>query len=127
MPQDDEKAAVGLAAPPGIDTAKGLDNTMNDPAFYRRILRLFQQDQGDFIRKFMEAEQLGDHREAYRLAHTLKGVAATIGADSLHDAARRLEQGCRQQEKEEDCAELLRQTAAELEQVLRGIDALLAD
>ena len=123
LPKQDP--AAGFAALRGVDAGKGLENTMNDPGFYRKILRLFQQDQGDFIKKFMAAQQSGDLEGAARLAHTLKGVAATIGATGLHEAALQLEQNCRQQH--DDCAELLRQTAAELEQVLRGIDTLLTE
>ena len=122
-PMPEKDAAADFAALRGIDVATGLENTMNDPLFYRRILRLFQHDQGDFVEKFMKAQQNGDRDSASRLAHTLKGVAATIGATELHEIALLLEQNCRQQKG--DCVALLQQTAAELDQVLRGIDATL--
>ena len=33
----------------------------------------------------------GQYREAHRLAHTIKGVAATLGAEALQSAAKALE------------------------------------
>jgi two-component system sensor histidine kinase/response regulator len=100
----------------GIDPAKGLANAMNDPNFYCRILRLFRQEQADFIRQFRESRQ---HGHPVCPAHTLKGVAATIGAMSLQQAAAQLEKCCT---SGADTEEPLQQVEAELKQVLHGID-----
>jgi two-component system sensor histidine kinase/response regulator len=102
----------------GIDTEKGLANTMHDPDFYRRILRLFQADQLDFAEKFTESIQRGDQNGATRLAHTLKSVAATVGASALQEVAGQLELLCRQGA---EIQPQLEQTGAELERVLTGI------
>ncbi|CAK8711743.1 MAG: PAS domain S-box-containing protein [Candidatus Electronema aureum] len=112
-------APVDFTALVGIDAEKGLANTMHDPDFYRRILLLFRQDQADFVQKFKTAQQTGDVSGAARLAHTLKSVAATIGAEALQEVASQLENTCCQGGNTED---LLQQATAELEQVLRGID-----
>ncbi len=112
-----------FAALVGIDVDKGLANTMHDQDFYRRILCLFQQDQADFAEKFATALRSGDLSGTARLAHTLKGVAGTIGASALHEAASQLETCCRQS----DTAELLsplQQTTTELDRVLTGIRTL---
>ena len=107
---------AAFAALVGIDSAKGLANAMNDPDFYSRILRLFRHDQANFILRFTEARQQGD---SVSPAHTLKGVAATIGAAQLQQAAAQLEQCC---VSGADTEKPLRQVEAELNQVLHSID-----
>ncbi len=100
----------------GIDPVKGLTNTLNDPDFYCRVLRLFRQDQADFVKKFQHSQK---HGNPVCPAHTLKGVAATIGATALHQAAIELENCCRQ---DGDIHIPLQQVDAELTKVLEGID-----
>uniref|UniRef100_UPI0040565BF8 ATP-binding protein n=1 Tax=Candidatus Electronema sp. TaxID=2698783 RepID=UPI0040565BF8 len=122
-PEEPQKKNGSFAGLIGIDAEKGLANTMHDPEFYRRILRLFRQDQADFAGRFAAAWQNGDAASASRLAHTLKGVAATIGAAALHETAGQLEKSCRHSGGNTE--QLLQQTEAELEEVLRGIDLFL--
>jgi two-component system sensor histidine kinase/response regulator len=107
---------AAFAALTGIDPAQGLTNAMNDPDFYSRILRLFRKDQADFIRQFRESRQ---HEHPVCPAHTLKGVAATIGAMPLQQAAAQLEKCCI---SGADIEKPLQQVEAELNQVLHSID-----
>ncbi len=107
---------AAFAALTGIDPVKGLTNAMSDPDFYCRILRLFRQEQADFVRQFRESQQ---HGASVCPAHTLKGVAATIGATPLHQAAAQLEKCCMNGAYTET---LLQQVETELQQVLCGID-----
>ncbi|CAK8711071.1 histidine kinase [Candidatus Electronema halotolerans] len=130
LPQGRQPAAADIAPPAkkqtadpaifaglsGIDPAKGLANTMNDPNFYCRILRLFRQEQADFIQQFRESRQ---HGHPVCPAHTLKGVAATIGAMPLQQAAAQLEKCCI---SGADIEKPLQQVEAELNQVLHSID-----
>ena len=95
-PATQAQPAPGLPATlPGIDLQRGLEGCDGEPQIYLTLLRLFAQGEADFAARFARARQEGDHDTATRHAHTLKGVAATIGALPLSAAARELEQACR--------------------------------
>jgi PAS domain S-box-containing protein len=76
---------------PGIDTAAGLAHCMGKPPLYRRVLRAFLRGQRDFSAQFDQARRGPDTQAAARLAHTLRGLAGTVGAHALHDLASDLE------------------------------------
>ena len=66
--------------------------------------------------------QSGARDEARGIAHSLKGVAATLGADALSQAARTLEDTLRREPDDHADAELPIQMAT----VSRRLDELLA-
>ncbi len=112
---------LGLA---GIEAGKGMKNTMNDPEIYRQVLQLFRQDQGDFSRQFQEAQVGDDPNAPTRLAHTLKGIAATVGATQLQEEALRLEMLCREAGPEEAREE---QREKQFRRVTKELDAIFAE
>ncbi|MDR5171082.1 response regulator [Methylobacillus flagellatus] len=76
----------------GFNVPEALRRVAGNQELYRRLLRQFiQSQQGvpDQIRNALQEERRPD---AVRLAHTLKGVAANLGAQALSDAAAGLEQ-----------------------------------
>ncbi|MDY0057883.1 MAG: response regulator, partial [Methyloversatilis sp.] len=81
-----------VPALPGIDTAAGLAHCMGKPQLYRRVLRAFLRGQRDFAAQFDEARRGPDTQAAARLAHTLRGLAGTVGAHALHRLASELEE-----------------------------------
>jgi two-component system sensor histidine kinase/response regulator len=92
-PGDDNRPALdawpGL---PGIDRQAGLELHMNRPDFYLKSLHAFRQDFAGSSERLSVALAAGERDEARRLAHSLKSVAASLGATSLSEAARQLEQ-----------------------------------
>ena len=88
-----EAASEPLEAPsiPGIDTESGLARMGGNVDSYIRLLEKFSANQADCIDEIRAAVASGDGGEAVRLAHTLKGVSGSIGADVLHQAAKELE------------------------------------
>jgi polar amino acid transport system substrate-binding protein len=92
-------AAVGQAIPdlPGVDTAAGLKVARNDTGLYRRLLCMFRDRYADFDVRFRAAQADDDPEAATRLAHSLKGVAANLGAHALAEAAQQLERVSRAQ------------------------------
>ena len=74
-----------------LDTQFALRRLGNDQKLYRRLLGLFREEKSDLIRELHQALQDNDLILARRLAHTLTGTAASIGAATLSDAARQLE------------------------------------
>ena len=89
-PPPDEAGAdlrVRLAAMADLDTAAGLARVGGRWPTYRRILKLFAESHGDDARQLAERIEQNDLVGAGRLAHTLKGVAGTVGAMSIHRLA----------------------------------------
>ncbi len=120
------KEPMSLFGFAGIEAGKGMKNTMNDPEIYRQVLQLFRKDQGDFARQFQEA-QVGDDPEApTRLAHTLKGIAATVGATRLQEEALQLEILCREDGPEKEREEQFRRVNQELDAIFAELDRFFA-
>ncbi|MFU8765731.1 MAG: Hpt domain-containing protein, partial [Haliea sp.] len=63
-------------------------------ALYQRILRKFEQSNRQFQVTVRAAIAAGDWQTAQREAHTLKGLAGTVGADALAAVAAELESAC---------------------------------
>ena len=74
-----------------IDREIGLRYAGGKEALRQRLLVRFRDTQADLMTRFEAAHAQGPGGEAYRLAHTLKSSAATIGAVALSEAARALE------------------------------------
>jgi PAS domain S-box-containing protein len=75
----------------GLDAAAGLRRMMGKRALYLQMLKRFVDGQHDAAAQIRTALAGGDWATAERLAHTTKGVAATIGATEVPDHAAALE------------------------------------
>ncbi|MBF0295154.1 MAG: response regulator [Magnetococcales bacterium] len=97
---------VGIAAPPvgnadttgntlpalvGVNVQRGLKNLGGNVALYRHLLIKFMRNQADAVCRCEAALAAGNREEATRIVHTLKGVAATLGAEEIADLAARME------------------------------------
>jgi two-component system sensor histidine kinase/response regulator len=118
------KEPMSLFGLAGIEAGKGMKNTMNDPEIYRQVLQLFRNDQGDFARQFQESLTGDDPDAPTRLAHTLKGIAATVGATRLQEEALRLEMLCREDGPEKAGEE---QQEEQFRRVIKELDAVFAE
>jgi signal transduction histidine kinase/CheY-like chemotaxis protein len=87
-----DPAAIPVLA--GIDTERGLYNHVGQPDLYLGSLAGFGAEFGATTGNVAAALVLGDYPLARRLAHTLKSVAATIGAQELSLRAKALEERC---------------------------------
>jgi signal transduction histidine kinase/DNA-binding response OmpR family regulator/HPt (histidine-containing phosphotransfer) domain-containing protein/tetratricopeptide (TPR) repeat protein len=90
-----EAAGFVLEDLPGLDTRVGLHSAMGDAALYRRLLRMFRDNQDDFEQRFQQARTEGDLGTARRLAHDVRSNAAFLGAHAVEHAATALEEACR--------------------------------
>ena len=77
---------------PGIDTASALRRVGGKVKLYLDVLRKFRDGQGNAAERITAALQSGDRLGAERLAHTLKGLAGTVGAVELQEVALAVEQ-----------------------------------
>jgi len=74
----------------GLDTEKAMAR-MGGEDTYRTVLEKFIPNQEMAVQSIKDAVAAGDLKTAGRLVHTLKGIAATIGATALSESARQLE------------------------------------
>jgi len=63
---------------------------------YHRMLARFEQTHRDDGFKILQQLEEGNSQEAQRTAHSLKGVAATLGADRVSELAASIEQSIKQ-------------------------------
>jgi signal transduction histidine kinase/CheY-like chemotaxis protein len=68
---------------PGLDTAGGLRRAGNNRKLYSQMLSRFGSDFADFSQTFAGYLANAQWAEAERLAHTLKGLAGTLGANDV--------------------------------------------
>jgi PAS domain S-box-containing protein len=93
---DGGRAAVSpVKASVVIDRDSGVNALGGDTTGYRQVLDMFLANHSDDVERFRRAIEGGDRVLAERIAHTLKGVAATIAAPALRDRALALEQALR--------------------------------
>jgi signal transduction histidine kinase/DNA-binding response OmpR family regulator/HPt (histidine-containing phosphotransfer) domain-containing protein len=76
---------------PGIDTATALKRTGGNRKRYESLLTRFADSQAGAIGNIRVALDANDSPTAERIAHSLKGAAANLGATSLAEAAARAE------------------------------------
>ena len=79
----------------GIDLADGLKRVAGNRSLYRNLLFKFRQSQADAAAEIRQALAAGDRQRAERIAHTIKGIAGSIGAKELRAAAAVVEEGLR--------------------------------
>lgn len=121
-----DPAPVSTASPGGgLDLRAGLKYARNKPDFYRRLLNRFASDEADAAIKLRQLFADGDMTGAERLAHSIKGMAGTLGAQALREVAADLEQRIREQGDAVDsaCAEELVQPMAEVIAAIERIEA----
>ena len=82
-----------LPAVEGLNTVDGLLRVGGNAALYRRMLAQFADTEHDAVERIRERVAAGDRLTAQRIAHTVKGVAGTLGAGKVQAAAGEVERG----------------------------------
>ena len=75
----------------GLDTADGLLRVAGNRKLYLKLLRQFSVQQAEAPAQIAVQLKTGDRATAERTAHTVKGVAANLGAKAVQAAAGELE------------------------------------
>lgn len=104
-----------------FDVQAALTRLMENKNLYRKLLQRFESEYNDYDEQIKRAVASGDVEEATRMAHTLKGLAGNLGADSLAEASRLLEKALREGTMPPDLNPTLDQLSVELG---RAIEAL---
>jgi PAS domain S-box-containing protein len=118
---DEVVVAVAMPSLPGIDPAAGLRTCGDNASLYRRLLHLFRENNAHFEQAFRQAMGSDDASAAYRMAHTLRGSAANIGAVDTAAAAGELQQACKDDAPTAEVDRLLLKLMRALGPVLDGL------
>jgi len=84
-------AAAEHANSPPIDRARAIQRLGGNPVFYDRVVASFLQDSAQCHTHLVQAAAQSDFQEAARHTHTLRSLAATVGANALSATAARTE------------------------------------
>jgi HPt (histidine-containing phosphotransfer) domain-containing protein len=76
---------------PGINVAASVRRIGGSVALYRSLLDRFRLNHRNIVTRIRDALAAYDQNTAERLAHTLRGVAGTLGAETLQNQAELLE------------------------------------
>jgi two-component system sensor histidine kinase/response regulator len=131
MPGTPSEPVPALAAITGLDTAQGLRTLIGNVAAYTQLLRRFATDHADDIAKLRSllrerrSEKSSD--EARRIAHTLKGASANLGATTVRRLATELEAALKQGDDAARVEQLAAAVEAELQPLAAAILAALPE
>jgi HPt (histidine-containing phosphotransfer) domain-containing protein len=109
----------------GLDTRDGLARVAGNRQLYLKLLRQFITQQGPAVAEIRAALSQDDAALAERVAHTLKGVAANLGAKQLQTAAGLLEECIRHRANATETEPALQQVSVVLDSLLAGLQGFL--
>jgi len=105
----------------GIDVADGLKRVAGDQSLYGKILCKFQTSQAGVLQGIRAALAVDDRQQAVQLAHGLKGVSGSIGANALYHTVSKLESVLKSDAPINP--DLLSEAEISLDDVMQGIAA----
>jgi len=120
-------AASEVPAVDGLDTADGLLRVAGNRGLYLKLLRQFATQQAGAPVLIAELLKAGDRAGAERSAHTVKGVAANLGAKAVQSAAGELEKALHGTADAAQLEKLRRQFAAVLAPFVERLRAALGE
>jgi len=110
---------------PGLDTEDGLRRVGGNRKLYLKLLREFVARQGPAGDEIIVALAAGETAVAERLAHTVRGVAGSLGARGVQEAGGALEKGIATKRPPDEVASLLREFRAHLGGFVNALQAVL--
>ena len=123
QPCPDPGETMGPEKMPGIDMESALRRVMGNRAVLVKLLMVFKRDYATMAVDVQAAIAQGESERARRMVHQVKGVAGTVGADAVFDAAHTLELAI-EQGRTNDWPALIALLAAALQVVLASIAEL---
>lgn len=119
------EANIPLLSISGIDATKALRYMGGNTTLYRNILLKFASNQGGACQEMARCLASNYAEELERTAHSLKSVAAIIGAMKLADLAGQIEKVSVISEEWNQLPELLDTTTSELTRIISAIEKAL--
>ncbi len=114
-----EQAKLNIS---GLDIELGLKRILGKEKSYINLLRKYVSSQKHSFTELDTALSHGDYNTAERIAHTLKGVSANIGAIEVMENAAILESKIRQQITGEELKSIIAETSALLHSLIKQIE-----
>ncbi|HXY38885.1 MAG TPA: response regulator, partial [Vicinamibacteria bacterium] len=114
-----------LASVPGLDSADGLRRVLGKREAYLGLLRTFAHGQAGAPAVIRAALADGRTTDALRAAHTLKGVAGSIGAHQVQAEAAALEAALRREAPASELLPLVESTATTLQAFLAAVTTVI--
>jgi two-component system sensor histidine kinase/response regulator len=111
-----------LADIEGLDSFNGLRRVLGKQVLYEAMLRKFITGQKSVVAAISKELQENSWDGAERLAHTLKGVAGSIGATNVTAMAARLESALNERQPHPQIETCLQQLAAPLDQLIGQLE-----
>ncbi len=108
----------------GVNTQDVLHRLMGDAQLYEALFKQFLNDYRDSNASLLQLLK-DDHKGAERLAHSMKGVAGTLGMGGLAEAATQLETALHA--KPGDAGDTLQPFSDALAQMLAEVDAVYGE
>lgn len=108
-----------------IDTDEALTRIGHDHSLYQRLLTRFANEYRDFSDEFIALNTSDDPLAQQRLAHTLKGTSANIGANKVSQSAYELEQAVKNQLGHDNLQDLLKRLQGNVDTVIASLDKML--
>jgi signal transduction histidine kinase/CheY-like chemotaxis protein len=95
MPSESPTPVAALPRIPELDVDDGLTRVAGNVALYTKLLRRFVTQEADVAERISGSLASGDRATAERLAHTIRGVAGSLGAGAVQAASEALENALR--------------------------------
>lgn len=95
-----------------IDAREGIRHCADNEKLFKNLLVKFRDSQQDFDVQFRAHLARGEHKDAIRMAHTMKGDGGALGMKALYRAAADLEMAATQGEETEALLQALMQELA---------------
>jgi two-component system sensor histidine kinase/response regulator len=125
--QDGIATAAEFPAVDGLDCADGLRRVGGNNKLYKKLLRDFANQQTGAVEQIRTALATNNTESATRVAHTLKGVAGSLGAGPVQTAAAAVEKLLRDRAPADSANSALEQLAAVLDPFLTRLRVALAN
>jgi signal transduction histidine kinase/CheY-like chemotaxis protein len=109
----------------GLDVKAGMKRVLNKRSSYENILRRFAAGQSEIASEIRDHLAAEDRESAVRTAHTLKGLAGTIGADLLQQRAASIESALKSNKTLNDISPELLDLQQELNRLIIAIQSVL--
>ncbi|GAB0057162.1 Sensor histidine kinase RcsC [Candidatus Magnetaquicoccaceae bacterium FCR-1] len=112
---------------PGVDTAQALKRMGGSHNLLRKMIVRFRETQASFVTRLDAALKDRELIIAIRETHTLKGLAANIGATDLVERSREVEEILKKGGELEGVVEARAALDTELTRIVRAIDAAMEE
>ncbi|MFA6145447.1 MAG: PAS domain S-box protein [Sulfuricurvum sp.] len=109
-----------------LDTGKGLINSNQNKTLYIKMLDRFVSSYKTFAFEFKQMKDTNKTEDMIRLAHTLKGLSGTIGANGLQSEAKKLEDALISNPKSEIIKVAFARTCNRLEEMTTELERWLS-